>query len=163
MPAQILSASQAELCLKRLALQVRERYYGLSRLNLVSVAPRGTVVAERLIADLQSSGIELLQGFYTHETLELGLIQPSSETPLLVVDDVLNTGRTLFGAVRRAGELPARGIQILVLVDRGHRQWPVAADFVGLRLATTLPEYIRVEVGEGSPPALTAWLDEAPH
>lgn len=162
MPVEILSAAQTEVCIKRLALQVRERYYGTAALNIVAVAPRGQVVADQLADALADTGMALHRAVDTKEALLAETLQLHADTPILLVDDVLNTGETLFRAVQRAGALACSGIQVLVLVDRGHRQWPVAADFVGLRLATTLQDYVRVEVNAGNPPRLTAWLDEQP-
>jgi pyrimidine operon attenuation protein/uracil phosphoribosyltransferase len=68
---------------------------------------------------------------------------------VLVVDDVANTGRTLFYACKPLMEiLPAR-LETAVLVDRKHKSFPIRVDYVGLSLATTLKENIDVQILEG--------------
>jgi pyrimidine operon attenuation protein/uracil phosphoribosyltransferase len=61
-----------------------------------------------------------------------------------VVDDVLNSGKTLLYGVKKFMDIPLKKIATLVLVDRNHRSFPVNADYVGLSLATTLLQNIQV-------------------
>jgi pyrimidine operon attenuation protein / uracil phosphoribosyltransferase len=157
---QILSTAQIEARMQRLALQIRERNFGAPHLNLVGISPRGTVLAERLKELLEVAGTVVQLAQFGTDGLtadELGKLKLSTEVPILVIDDVLNTGKTLFAAVQATGALACSGIQVCVLVDRGHRHWPISADFVGLHLATTLQEYIRVEMAPAD--RMAAYLD----
>jgi pyrimidine operon attenuation protein/uracil phosphoribosyltransferase len=64
------------------------------------------------------------------------------------VDDVANTGKTLYYALKPIMEFAPRKVQAVVLVDRQHKLFPVSADFIGLSLSTTLHEHILVEFDE---------------
>jgi pyrimidine operon attenuation protein/uracil phosphoribosyltransferase len=64
--------------------------------------------------------------------------------PLVLVDDVLNSGGTLVSALHYFINKPMKSVKTAVLVDRNHRRFPIAADFTGLSLATTFQEHIEV-------------------
>jgi pyrimidine operon attenuation protein/uracil phosphoribosyltransferase len=66
---------------------------------------------------------------------------------VVIVDDVLNTGRTLAFALAPFLAVPIRKLQVAVLVNRGHRLYPVSADFVGYSLSTTFDDHIQVRLG----------------
>ena len=65
---------------------------------------------------------------------------------ILFVDDVANTGKTMFYAIKPVLAFSPKKVQLAVLIDRQHKQFPVAADYVGLSLSTFLHEHIFVEV-----------------
>jgi len=65
---------------------------------------------------------------------------------VILVDDVLNSGKTLMYAAKHFLTIPLSKLSTLVLVDRNHNRYPIKADYVGLSLATTLKEYINVEL-----------------
>ncbi len=69
---------------------------------------------------------------------------------ILLVDDVLNSGRTMQYALIKFLEGPTKSIKTVALVDRKHRRYPIKADFVGLNLSTTLKERVEVELNETS-------------
>ena len=75
---------------------------------------------------------------------------------IIVIDDVANTGRTLFYACKPFLELLPRKIEMAVLVDRKHKSFPVLVDYVGLSLATTLREHIEVDLSKAD--ELAAYL-----
>lgn len=135
---RILTTLEVERILHRMALEVMERHYGETLPQLVPASERGTVIAHRL------------ESYFAKE----GGKPPSTHTSsqhILLVDDVLYTGTTLMRKLLKLGAsaLPPR-VEVLVLVDRGHRRYPICPDYVGLRLATTLQEYVRVrETTEG--------------
>lgn len=80
-------------------------------------------------------------------TLE-GAENPIARQHVILVDDVANTGRTLFYACRPFMDNMVRKLQVAVLVDRKHKSWPVHVDFVGISLATTAKEHIDVELSK---------------
>ena len=65
---------------------------------------------------------------------------------VILVDDVLNSGKTLMYAAKHFLTTPLKRLAVMVLVDRNHNRYPIKADYVGLSLATTLQEYINVEL-----------------
>ncbi len=68
---------------------------------------------------------------------------------LVLVDDVLNSGGTLIASVHHFIKKPMKKIKTVVLIDRNHRTFPIAADFVGMSLATTLQEHVEVRSEHG--------------
>jgi pyrimidine operon attenuation protein/uracil phosphoribosyltransferase len=70
----------------------------------------------------------------------------STDKNIIVVDDVLNTGRTLVFAITPFIRSKAKRIQIAVLVDRNHKNFPISADYIGMELSTTLQEHVDVTI-----------------
>ncbi|MFN0189601.1 MAG: phosphoribosyltransferase family protein [Bacteroidia bacterium] len=68
---------------------------------------------------------------------------------VIVVDDVLNSGKTLMYSLRPFLEADMRKIRTVLLVDRDHKRYPIEADFVGITLSTTLQDHIRVDFSKG--------------
>lgn len=143
----VLSPAQVDRVLHRMALEIRERNLETPEITLLPASPRGVPLAQRLGELLQ------IAGAYPQ------LLYASTEAQgdlLLLVDDVLYTGRTLLSYLSDLWHLRAPSqIQVAVLVDRGHRSFPVAADYVGLRLATTLQQYVEVR---STPAGWEVWL-----
>lgn len=153
----ILNHKQISRKIKRIALQVQENNFDEPEIYLVGVMPKGEILAKRLFAELEqncTSKIHL-------ETLTLDKDQPLQKEitcsftvsdiknkPVVLVDDVLNTGKTLVYAAGYLLQSEPKTLQTVTLVDRRHRKFPVRADFVGLTLATTLQEHIEVTFGQ---------------
>ena len=161
---RILSPSEIERTLVRLAHQVVERNHGGANLGLIGIRRRGVPLAKRLAALIEAiekqpvdTG-ELDIEFYrddlsTHDVRpvvhdgEIGFDVTGRN--IVLVDDVLYTGRTTraaLDALFRQGR-PAR-VQLLVLIDRGHRELPVEASFVGRTVQTSRQEIIEVKLRE---------------
>lgn len=105
-------------------------------MELLAASARGVPLAQRLAELLRAEGASCCLASSPTE------IQGPS---VLLVDDVLYTGRTLLSALSELWRLHSlRQIEVAVLIDRGHRSFPIAADYVGLRLATTLQQYVEV-------------------
>ncbi|MCS6896308.1 MAG: bifunctional pyr operon transcriptional regulator/uracil phosphoribosyltransferase [Bacteroidia bacterium] len=135
---RILSPPDVERILQRMALEILERHYGYALPFIIPASPMGNQLAEKLKTYLQAEGAPPLPDS----------APPSEITCLLLVDDVLHTGRTLLRQIVSAlTRYPEASIETLVLIDRGHRHYPICADYVGIRLATTLQEYVRVRIG----------------
>jgi pyrimidine operon attenuation protein / uracil phosphoribosyltransferase len=155
--------------LSRIAHEIIERNDDLDRLALVGIHTRGVPLAERLAALIEErSGEEVALGavditFHRDDTVaspdQIRAAQPVvGETALefdlrgttvVLVDDVLYTGRTIRAAIETLFERgrPAR-VQLAVLVDRGHRELPIRPDYVGKNLPTARSERIQVELEE---------------
>ncbi len=150
---RILESDRAQATLLRMAYELAEQHAGASTLSLRGVSVRGQRLSRRLA--------ELLVGTVGQPTAMIGPDDAiPAEQPLVLVDDVLYSGQTLLSTLseitRVAHRLPS--IHVAVLIDRGHRRYPVSADVVGHRLATTLQQYVRVEV-DAAAAQVEAWLE----
>ena len=159
-----MSASEVERTLIRLAHEILEKNNGVDDLALVGIRRRGVPLAERLAKIIQriekkpvllgTLDITLYRDDLStldskpvvHETkLEI----PITDKSVVLVDDVLYTGRTTraaMDALFRVGR-PKR-LQLCVLIDRGHRELPIRADHVGKNVPTSREEIVHVRVSE---------------
>lgn len=148
---QILDAAQISQKLNRMAYEIYENNFSEKTIFIVGIDGNGYKVAERLGAILESiSPIKIKLGKVTmnkenpweHEP-KINFTEKDFENkPVVVVDDVLNSGKTLIYAVKLFLDKPVKRLNTLVLVDRSHTRYPIKADFVGLSLSTTLQERI---------------------
>lgn len=142
--------------LQRIAHQLHEENHAEKGIVLVGIAPRGMALAQRLatllgpIADLQVELVELKldkdRPLEAAVKLSVPLDGLRGRTVVLV-DDVLMSGRTLMHAAAHLVTVPLKRLLTVVLVDRRHRSYPIRADIVGLTLSTTTQEHISVELG----------------
>lgn len=140
--------------LERMAYEIYEEHCDETTLYLVGVNNKGYLLAQQLLDILTSISplqINLLHVVLdpsapTEKPIQADLGDWINDKPVVIVDDVANTGRTLLFAMKPFLEYLPKSIQIAVLVDREHKQYPVATDFVGLSLSTTLQEHINVVV-----------------
>jgi len=159
---QILNSEEIQQKTRRIAYQIVEDNYDESELILIGIKPNGFEYAEQLkkeieaIDDIKVVLLELSLNKSTPLTeeikLELGKKSLDKKT-IIVVDDVANTGKTLYYALKPIMEFFPKKVQAAVLVDRQHKLFPVSPDFVGLSLSTTLQEHIHVKFdgkGKGS-------------
>jgi pyrimidine operon attenuation protein/uracil phosphoribosyltransferase len=162
--AQLMSASEVERTLIRLAHEILEKNNGVEDLALVGIRRRGVPLAERLSKIIQRIERKpVLLGtlditLYRDDLSTLGskpVVQKSEmEIPItgksvVLVDDVLYTGRTTraaMDALFRSGR--PRRLQLCVLIDRGHRELPIEAAFIGRTVQTTENQIIEVKLRE---------------
>ncbi len=150
----ILNQIQIEQKIKRMAWQLFEDHFREKELIIAGIAGRGFTLAEHLISVLNEiqgcPALHLIELKVNKQNplsdLEVNISNPSNleGKVIIVVDDVLNSGRTLLYGVKKFMNIPVNKIATLVLVDRNHRSFPVNADYVGLSLATTLLQNIQV-------------------
>lgn len=153
---QILSNEDVKQKTTRIAYQIVENNYEEKELILVGIKPNGFTYAQQLKKEIESiDNIKVtLVGLTLNKQNPLGSeIKLENSTSLndksiIVVDDVANTGKTLYYALKPIMEFSPRKVQAVVLVDRQHKLFPVTADFIGLSLSTTLQEHIVVEFDE---------------
>ncbi len=160
----IMDGIGVERSLVRLAHEIIERNKGIEQVALVGIKTRGEFLARRLagkIASLESKQIEC--GFIDitlyRDDLQTRLDHPELKGTdikfditgkhIVLIDDVLYTGRTTRAALDELVDLgrPA-SIQLAVLIDRGHRELPIKADYVGKNVPTSIGEEIRVLLKE---------------
>ncbi len=152
----ILDHEQVQRTLRRIAHQLNEEHHQEKGIVLVGVAPRGATLAKRLaallknIADFEVELVELTldKDLPLERPVRLG-VEPKTlrNRTVVLVDDVLMSGRTLMHAASYLVQVPLKRLATVVLVDRRHRTYPIRADIVGLTLSTTLQEHISVELG----------------
>src|ERR1700723_2498620 len=162
--AQLMSASEIDRTLRRLAHQIVEKSGGTKHLALIGVRRRGVPLAQRIAQAMRGiDGVDVPVGtlditLYRDDLSKVApqaVLQSSDITfgvdqmDLVLVDDVLYTGRTIRAAMNGLFDLgrPKR-VSLCVLIDRGHRELPVEASFVGRGVQTSDSEIIEVRLNE---------------
>jgi pyrimidine operon attenuation protein / uracil phosphoribosyltransferase len=156
---KILDDRQIRQKIRRIAIEILERNYGEKELILAGMNNNGLGFARLLmdeILPITPSNMEI-----TLTRIRLNPANPVEyeaviEMPLedlrnkniIIVDDVANTGRTIFYAVTPLLKVLPNRVEVAVLVDRKHKSFPIKADYVGLSLATTLKDDIVVQIRE---------------
>jgi pyrimidine operon attenuation protein / uracil phosphoribosyltransferase len=162
---QVMDAQAIQRALVRIAHEILERNKGTERLAMVGIRSRGVHLAERIrnaVHDIEG-GTAIPFGVVDitlyRDDLDRGMQTPivkGTDIPfavegrrILLVDDVLFTGRTIRAAMDALIDFGRpQFIQLAVLVDRGHRELPIRADYVGKNLPTSLGEQVQVRLAE---------------
>ncbi|CAH1000000.1 Bifunctional protein pyrR [Neolewinella maritima] len=154
---QLLTHTQINAKVTRLAMEILEHNTEESELYILGINRRGMELARRLTQDLSRLSDapfhlwnvridprDPLGGgaVLDHDVKEL------DGKPVLLVDDVANTGRTLFYALAPLQQVLPKKIEVAVLVDRRHKAWPIYVTYSGMVLSTTLGDNILVEFGQ---------------
>jgi pyrimidine operon attenuation protein / uracil phosphoribosyltransferase len=159
-----MDAEQIRRAVMRIAHEILERNKGIEDVCLVGIRTRGAFLATRLRQAIkQIEGVEVATGILDinlyRDDLALTTRQPViretlidfdvTDKKIVLVDDVLYTGRTIRAALNALADLgrPAC-IQLAVLIDRGHRELPIRADFVGKNIPTSTVQEVKVSLGE---------------
>lgn len=159
----VLTSDDVRRALSRIAHEIDERTKGAD-VVLVGIATRGVPLAQRLaerLGEIQGRDVPLGELDITlhRDDLRLKPARPLLPTvvpaggidgaTVVLVDDVLFSGRTVRAALDALSELGRpKAVQLAVLVDRGHRELPIRADYVGKNLPTSLRETVRVQLSE---------------
>jgi pyrimidine operon attenuation protein/uracil phosphoribosyltransferase len=162
--SRLMDEAEIRRALTRIAHEILERNKGASSLVLVGIAARGDDLARRLAAEIQRiEGAEVPVGVLdiTFYRDDIGLRAEAPEVhetrigfditghTVVLVDDVLFTGRTIRSAMDALVDFGRpRAVQLAVLVDRGHRELPIRADYVGKNVPTRADEQVRVALRE---------------
>ncbi len=160
----LLDSEGIRRALTRIAHEIVEKNKGIENVILVGIRTRGVPLAERLaalIADIEKGKVPVgtLDITLYRDDLSTLSYQPvvrSTELPLditgktiVLVDDVLYTGRTIRAALDAVIDMGRpKAIQLAVLVDRGHRELPIRADYVGKNVPTSSHEIVSVQLAE---------------
>jgi pyrimidine operon attenuation protein/uracil phosphoribosyltransferase len=164
--AVVMDADRVERTIARIAHEVVERNRHVDQLALVGIRTRGVPIARRIseaVAAITGTripvgtlDITLYRDDLMHHTVGPQPVVHRTEIPfsiddrrILLVDDVLYTGRTVRAALDALIDFGRpRSIQLVVLVDRGHRELPIKADYVGKNLPTAPRESVQVRLAE---------------
>jgi pyrimidine operon attenuation protein / uracil phosphoribosyltransferase len=166
MSSIVMDAERISRTLTRIAHEIVERNKGVEDLALVGVRTRGVPIARRLARSLlEITGHEIRTGalditlyrddLMRHAVGPQPLVRRTEisfsidDRKILLVDDVLYTGRTIRAALDALIDFGRpKNIQLIVLVDRGHRELPIKADYVGKNLPTSPAESVQVRLHE---------------
>jgi pyrimidine operon attenuation protein / uracil phosphoribosyltransferase len=148
----ILSTTEIAHKIKRIGYQIYETFVDEKEIVIAGIAPNGYVFAKRIAATLETiSTINIILCEVTlHKEHDVIVATTSLQEkdymnkPLVLVDDVLNSGTALIYAVKHFLNVPLKKFKTAVLVDRNHKNFPVKADFKGISLSTSLQEHVKV-------------------
>jgi len=152
---KLLDHRQIDQKIKRLAIEILEQNYNEPEIILAGINNNGVGFAKMLMKEL----VAITDKTITLTALELSPADPLSkevtigidkeeltDKVIIIVDDVANTGRTIFYAYKPLLEILPKKIQVAVLVDREHKAFPIKVDYVGLSLFTTMQDDIDVKI-----------------
>jgi pyrimidine operon attenuation protein / uracil phosphoribosyltransferase len=162
--SEVMDAMAIDRALTRIAHEILERNKGCQDLVLVGIRTRGIHLARRLVEKIQAIegevvalGVidvtlyrdDLRRRSYQPKIERTDIPLPLTDKCVVLVDDVLFTGRTIRAALDGLMDFGRpRSIQLAVLVDRGHRELPIRADYVGRNVPTAMQESIKVRLRE---------------
>jgi pyrimidine operon attenuation protein/uracil phosphoribosyltransferase len=163
----VLTGSDIDRAVTRIAHEIVESNQGTQDLVLLGIPTRGVLLADRIAKVLErsypdfnsSNSVGRLDITMYRDDLGANRTREITETEIptagiddkvvVLVDDVLYSGRTIRAALDALGDYGRpRAVRLAVLIDRGHRQLPIRADFVGKNLPTSLAERIKVQLSE---------------
>src|SRR5215467_13626240 len=148
----ILDQEVATKKLQRMAYEILEDNLDEGNIILAGIPENGTVIAKSIqqiisqISSLETELISISLDKRLPKDVRLNKDLNFNNKVVIIVDDVVNSGKTLMYAVKPFLEYQPKKIQTLVLVERSHNNFPVQPDYVGLSISTTLQEHIFVEV-----------------
>lgn len=154
---QIADRLQIERMLDRIVYQIAENHFDKNAITFVGLQESGLILAKEVAARLQNTITAKLQIV----SLSIDKNDPSKSSVqlsdpisiksevVILVDDVINSGKTLFYALHPFLGINLKNLQTLVLVERKYKRFPVSSDYVGISLNTTLKEHIEVQVVKG--------------
>lgn len=156
---QILDQRQIEQKINRLAHEILENTFEEGLIFVCGIHGNGFTLATKLSEIIRANSdlkvvtfeITLNKDEPWSEEIVLSLDKEALKGGyIILVDDVLNSGKTMQYALIELLRFPTRAIKTVTLVDRTHRRFPIKADFVGLSLSTTLKERVEVELNDKS-------------
>ncbi len=160
----VLDKTQINQKTERIAYQILENSFEEKEIYVGGISGNGFLFAEKLVEVLKSISeqkillfeITVVKDSPMKKEVKLSIDDNDlSGSTVILVDDVINSGRTMIYAVRRLLENELMKLKVATLVNRTHRRFPVHADFVGMDISTTLQDNITVQFGENE----MAYLD----
>lgn len=155
---EIIPHKQVKQKIKRLAIEILERNFDQEVIHLMGINNNGFRFAKLIQKEMESMGdaeirlinvrLNAARPLDEDITLSVDVVSLSGKT-IILVDDVANSGRTLFYATKPLMEILPGKLEAAVLVDRTHKLFPVNVDYVGISLATTLKQDIQVDLDDG--------------
>jgi pyrimidine operon attenuation protein/uracil phosphoribosyltransferase len=159
MSTQLLNKTQIENRINRIAFQIYEDNFEETEIIIAGIADGGFVFAQRIANQLEKIGklkftlieIEINKNEQSSTDIQLPFTKEHLKNKtVIVVDDVLNSGKTLMYSLIPFLNADVKKIRTVLLIDRDHKRYPVNADFVGFELSTTMKEHVHVDLTEGN-------------
>ena len=162
----ILNQEQIRQKSLRIAYQIVEDNFEEESIVLVGIAPRGYIFAQRLkslLEQISSIDIQLIKVTLDKASSTLDAqtdisVEEAKNKVIILVDDVLNSGRTLAYGLGIFFDIPIKKMRTAVLIDRSHHRFPIFSDYSGLKLSTILREHVEVNLHEHDGGQDAAWL-----
>jgi pyrimidine operon attenuation protein/uracil phosphoribosyltransferase len=153
----ILNHQQIQHKTRRIAYQILESNVNEEEIIVAGIAKNGFIFAQKIKIELEkitSATITLCEVLINkQDPLQIVTTSLAKENyinrPLILIDDVLNSGTTLIYGVRHFLDVPLKNFKTAVLVNRNHKKYPIKADFKGISLSTSIQEHIDVVFEEG--------------
>ena len=151
--SELLNTEEIEQKLIRMAYEIAERHYNEKNIVFIGIEDNGAAVSKRLfelVKEIVAIPCEISSIQLSKEN-PIGSVQPPTSVVLknkcvVLIDDVFNSGQTLMHAASFLVSKEIHRLTTAVLVERKHRRFPIKADFVGLKLSTTLKEHVTVSM-----------------
>jgi len=153
---QILSKQQIQQKLNRMAWQIFEANYQESVIIIAGINGNGFLIAQRLTAIIKEisdinvllTEIKINKKEPFNSPIELSLNETDYIAKVVIlVDDVLNSGKTMIYGVKHFLNVPVKKINTTALIDRKHPRFPIRTDYAGLVLSTSIKDHVAVELG----------------
>lgn len=152
----ILEANQVTQIIRRIAFEIYENNFEESEIVVVGIYDKGFFLAQELqkelsaiASDVTIRSVRLDIDKSNPAASDVKLSEPVASLegkPVVLVDDVLNTGKTLVHSMKALLDVDLKKLQTAVLVNRSHKQYPVLANYMGYELSTTLDEHVEVNL-----------------
>jgi pyrimidine operon attenuation protein/uracil phosphoribosyltransferase len=151
--SEVLNHKQIKKKITRMAYEIYERNLNSAGVVFAGISGMGTILADLLVQELKNISplqveeleVKLDKSDLVSEEIELSQEIELSGKTLILVDDVLNTGKTLAYAMKPFLDKELYKMEIAVLVNRSHGRFPLKPDYTGYELSTTLNEHIKVD------------------
>ena len=156
--ATLLPSKKVQQMIERMVHEIIERFYGSDEITIVGIETMGSKLASRICERLEELNYFSIKYYDLKIEKDKPLKSPITLKPeapsfsgknVLLIDDVLNSGRTMIYATQFILSEEVKSLTTLCLVDRIHRRFPIKADIVGISLSTTLKEHIEVNLHKG--------------
>lgn len=155
---QILSETQVNQIIRRMAFQIHEYNFDEKQLVIVGVYDNGCIIAQKIAGEmaviapekkviLVRLDVNKQNPLASDVKLNIGLDKLRGKA-LVIVDDVLNTGKTMAHALKAILEVDVKKLEVAVLVNRSHKLFPISAKYQGYELSTSIDEHVEVRFGE---------------
>jgi pyrimidine operon attenuation protein / uracil phosphoribosyltransferase len=153
---QILDKAQIDQKIRRMAYEIYEQNHEQKEIILAGVDQNGLKLSISLKKEIDAISnikvhvikLDVDKDAPVQPKVDLSDFPQIDQFTVVVVDDVLNSGRTMIYAIDPFLQLGAKKIQTAVLVNRSHKRYPISVDYKGLELATTIQEHIQVDLSD---------------
>jgi len=156
----ILSESQVKQIIRRIAFEIYENNFDEKQIIIVGIYDKGYYIAQMIVKELEAIVEGVKVGLVrlnvdknapaaSEISLDIPVKQLKNKA-IVLVDDVLNTGKTMAYSLKALLEVEVKKLQVAVLVNRSHSLFPLAANFKGYELSTTLDEHVEVRLGDNA-------------